>query len=1031
MNTLLFENKQDLERPYLHIKVNKLTLNGLLDSGSSITILGKDSHKILLKLGLSLRKDQLILGTVANGQPIKSIGTISLPVIYNNQFSIITAHVIPDVHEPLILGIDFWKTFNIAPSILRNINTHSSSQNDNFLVHSTSTNLHTFKNLTNTQQELANIVIEKFKQISTETKPLGKTHLAEHHIDTGDHPPIRQRCYRLSPEKQKALRTEVDEMLKLDVIEPCESPWLSPVIVTPKKDGTWRFCVDSRKLNSITRKDAYKLPLISDILDNLKNCKYLSSIDIAKAFWEIPLRKEDRPKTAFHVPGRGMYQFKVMPFGLTNAPATQQRFLDNLLSDLMLDNTIFCYLDDIVIATPTFEKHVELLTKLISKLSQANITVNFAKCSFFRNELKYLGYIVNQDGLQTDPSKVQAILNIQTPKSVKDVKRFLGTASWYRRFVPNLSTLTAPLTKLTSTSKKAPPFKWTPEADKAFNSIKQALVSTPILACPDFTKPFAVHCDASAYGIGAMLTQEFDGIEKPIAYMSKTLTAPQRNYSITERELLSVITALEHWRCYLDNGKQFTIYTDHSALQWFLRLDNPTGRLARWCIRLSMFNFEIKHKRGSEHLVPDQLSRIAHVNTFKTSFEQSKDTWYNSVFDKCKINPTSTPDYLIKNNKLFKYCRAVSEHNSEFNWKLVIPSEFRESIIAENHNSPTAAHFGIFKTYHRLKLNYYWPGMYKDVALFISKCETCLAYKHQNQNTIGLMGKPKNCSRPFQTIAIDLIGPLPLSRKLNRFILVVTCCFSKYCLIYPIKRATSSIIKHILENLVFMNYGIPETIILDNGPQMISAELKELFDKYKIPHVHYTPRYCPQVNPVERYNKTLITAIASFVDDDHRTWDLHLNHIQFAINSSVNETTKFTPSFLVFGRELVTCGSIYSDTDSTDDLIYAPRDIYAENLGYLIPVFSQVQSRLYKAHQINAKLYDKHRQYKEFNIGDIVWRRNYPLSSSNKYFSAKLAPKFIKCIVTHKVSPLVYELTDFNHKPLGRWHIKDIKPISN
>lgn len=171
-----------------------------------------------------------------------------------------------------------------------------------------------------------------------------------------------------------------------------------------------------------------------------------------------------------------------------------------------------------------------------------------------------------------------------------------------------------------------------------------------------------------------------------------------------------------------------------------------------------------------------------------------------------------------------------------------------------------------------------------------------------------------------------------------------------------------------------MNYGIPETIILDNGKRksMISAELKELFNKYKIPHVHYTPRYCPQVNPVERYNKTIITAIASFVDDDHRTWDLHLNHIQFAINSSVNETTKFTPSYLVFGRELVTCGSIYSDIDSTDDLIFAPRDIYAENLGYLIPVFSQVQSRLYKSHQINAKLYDKHRQYKEFNISDIV-----------------------------------------------------------
>lgn len=899
------------------------------------------------------------------------------------------------------------------------------------MIHCTSTNLHTFQNLTITQQELANIIIEKFKQISTDTKPLGKTHLAEHHIDTGDHSPIRQRCYRLSPEKQKALKNEVDEMLKLDVIEPCESPWLSPVIITPKKDGTWRFCVDSRKLNSITRKDAYKLPLISDILDNLKNCKYLSSIDIAKAFWEIPLNKDDRPKTAFHVPGRGMYQFKVMPFGLTNAPATQQRFLDNLLCDLMLDNTIFCYLDDIVIATSTFEQHVELLTKLITKLTQANITVNFSKCSFFRNELKYLGYIVNQDGLQTDPSKVQAILNIKTPTSAKDVKKFLGTASWYRRFIPNLSTLTAPLTKLTSTKKNAPSFKWSPEADKAFISIKQALVSTPILACPDFTKPFAVHCDASAYGIGAMLTQEFDGIEKPIAYMSKTLTAPQRNYSITERELLSVITALEHWRCYLDNGQKFTIYTDHTALQWFLRLDNPTGRLARWCIRLSMFNFDIKHKQGSEHVVPDQLSRIAHINSFNMTFDQSKDTWYNSIFDKCKLKPTSTPDYTIKNNKLFKYTRSNTPFNSEYSWKLVVPSEHRDTIISENHCTPTAAHFGSFKTYHRIKLNYFWPGMYKDIATFISRCDTCLAYKHSNQNALGLMGGPKRCSRPFQCLSIDFIGPLPITRKLNRFILVVTCCFSKFCLLFPIKRATTAIIKHILENLVFMNYGIPETVILDNGPQMISTELTDMLHSHNIPHIHFIPRHCPQVNTVERYNRTIITAVASFVDDDHRTWDNHLHKIQFAINSSVNEATNFSPAFLVFGRELVPCGSVYLNKDTTEDLIFSPRDVYAENLGQLIPIFNKVQSRLYSLHQAHANYYNQHRQNFEFNTGDIVWKRNYPISSSEKHFSAKLAPKFVKCIISDKISPLVYNLNDIHHNNLGRWHIKDLKPISH
>ncbi|KAI5630759.1 integrase core domain-containing protein [Phthorimaea operculella] len=440
-----------------------------------------------------------------------------------------------------------------------------------------------------------------------------------------------------------------------------------------------------------------------------------------------------------------------------------------------------------------------------------------------------------------------------------------------------------------------------------------------------------------------------------------------------------------------------------------------------------MFNFEIKHKKGSENLVPDLLSRnIPNVNIINSS--STTDEWYISILNKCKNNPSSTPDYTIKDNKLYKYTNSLTPFNSQYSWKLVVPSEHRNSIIAQNHCTPTAAHFGTFKTYHRIKLNYFWPGMYKDVATFISRCDTCLAYKHSNQNAIGLMGEPKQCSRPFQCLSIDFIGPLPISRKLNRYILVITCCFSKYCLLFPIKRATSSVIKHVLEDLVFMNYGIPETVILDNGPQMTSPELTDMFHSYKIPHIHFIPLHCPQVNTVERYNRTIITAVASFVNDDHRTWDKHLHKIQFAINSSVNESTKFTPAFLVFGRELVPCGSTYSQKDTTDDLIFAPRDIYAENLGQLIPIFDKVQSRLHSIHQNNASHYNKHRQNLEFEPGDIVWKRNYPISSSDKNFSAKLAPKYIKCIVSQKISPLVYNLTDTNNNNLGRWHIKDLKP---
>lgn len=264
-----------------------------------------------------------------------------------------------------------------------------------------------------------------------------------------------------------------------------------------------------------------------------------------------------------------------MPFGLTNAPATQQRLVDILFYDPEFENSVFVFVDDIIIVSPDFDSHISLLIKVYNKLKMANLRINFSKSIFIRNEPKYLGYVVNSKGLHVDPGKVEAILNFPTPTNKTEVKRFIGTASWYRRFVPNFSTIAAPLKKLTSSSKKAKPFIWSKEADDSFCKLKECLVSAPILSCPDYTKGFQVACDASDYGIGSYLFQTIDNVEHPIAYYSRSMTAQERNYRVTERETLSVLAALEHWRCYLENGQQFTVYTDHSALKWFLNLSNP------------------------------------------------------------------------------------------------------------------------------------------------------------------------------------------------------------------------------------------------------------------------------------------------------------------------------------------------------------------------------------------------------------------------------------------------------------------------
>lgn len=966
----------------------------------------------------------------AGGQNLTSIGYINLPVNFENQFHILKAYVIPNITTPLILGIDFWKAFKLFPKFTNSITFYE----ENLLSVSEPPNtLLSYNELSEAQRVAADNIVEQFEEISTAKKGLGRTHLVTHRIDTQDALPIRQRYYRMPPAKLKVVCEELDEMIELGVVEQCESPWSSPVLVTPKKDGKLRFCLDSRKLNSITRKDAYKLPYISDILDNLKNAKFLTSIDLSKAFWQIPIEESDRDKTAFYVPGRGSFRFVTMPFGLCNAPATQQRLVDTLFSGPEFENSVFVYIDDIIIASPSFETHISTLLKVYKKLKLANLTINLEKSLFFRNELKYLGYIVNSHGLHVDPAKVEAILNFPTPENKKQVKRFLGTASWYRRFVPNFSTIAGPLNRLTSTSRKLKvPFIWTKEAEESFQKLKSFLCSAPILSCPDFDKPFEVHTDASDYGVGGLLTQTIDGVEHPIAYMSKALSTQERNYSITEREALAVLVALEHWRCYLDNGHKFTVYTDHSALKWFINLNNPTGRLARWGVRLSAFNFDIKHRRGVDNVIPDALSRVLPVSAIDTnpSSTQTTDEWYLNIYNGCQNTPTSFPNYSVKNGRLYRYMKAKCVLHTEFEWKEVVPKEVRQAVIMENHSVPTAGHFGIFKTYRRLSQKYYWPGMHSDVVQAVLSCDDCISHKHQNHAALGEMGKPKICSRPFQVISIDLVGPLPPTRKQNCYILVVTCCFSKYCLLFPIKRATAEIVTRIIEENIFLVHGIPSTVILDNGKQFTSVTLKQMFEKYKIPKIHFTPKYSPHINTVERYNKTIITAISTFIQNDQRIWDNLIPQIQFALNGSVSEVTGYTPSFLVFGRELVSCGSHYVDVSDGDEVVYQPRDHYAENLGVLSSIFNKVQALLLQAHNRNCQSYNLRRRSAEFNIGETVWKRTFYQSDKDKYFCKKLAPKFVKCKIIGKKSPLVYELADVSGNSIGFWHIKDLKLIN-
>lgn len=1019
-----FEAKTHDIRPHLLVKVLDLEVYGLLDTGAVCSILGDNSHKLFMKYGfklVKLPKGQNV--RAADGSRIQCLGFMQLPTNYLNKIKVIKFYIVPNIITPIILGMDFCKAFLITLDSTLNNNKIFSIPDNYINSISLDQGLESFDSLTSEQQLILQKVIDKFDKINTEKVGLGRTKLITHKIDTGNSPPIKQRYYPLSPSKQLTLEKELDRMLQLGVVVPSNSPWNSPVVMVTKPNGKLRLCLDCRKLNAVSKADAYPLPYIHQILDSLRDARYLTSIDLSAAYWQIEYDSvESAEKTAFTVPRRGLFHYTTMSFGLVGASATMQRLMDKLFGP-EFDNKVFVFQDDIICISSEFDTHVKLLEKVCQRLAEANLTINMSKSQFCRKELKYLGYMVDKQGLRTDPSKVEVILNYPTPTSPKEVKRFVGMAGWYRRFIQDFSKISRPLSKLTC---KNINFEWTEEAEEAFNKLKSNLVSAPILKCPDFNLPFSIQCDASAYAIGAVLTQSYDNFDHPVAFCSRLLNKHEVNYTTTERELLAVLFALEQFRMYVE-GQKCNIVTDHASLQWFYKLKNPTGRLARWSIRLSQFDFNIIHRKGKEMVLPDALSRIK-IESLDIS-DNIQDKWYLKMVENCEKFPHKFPNYSLKDGKLFRHSKNKYNLTSQYTWKQVIPSDDVGPLLKQFHDDPTGAHFGIFKTHKRLALHYFWKNMYKDVENYVNNCQTCKEYKPVNSSRPGLMGNPKQVTKPFEAICCDLLGPFPVSTKRNTNLLVCSDYFSKYVMLFPIRNATGNAIVKILEEKVFLVHGIPKFVYVDNGPQFISKQFRDLMCKYNVPNIYYNPRYHPQVNQAERAIRNVLYAIASYVKTNHRQWDNHIPEIQCALNTSVNESTKFSPYFLVHGREMFVDGKLHKDSEvpqPDSDLSTVDPRIHGDNLKELKSIFQEVSKNLKLVHDKNKKHYDLRKRPLEFNVGQIVYKRTFTLSDASKNFTSKLAPRFIRCVISKKHSPVVYSLKDMQDKDLGKFHIKDI-----
>ena len=450
--------------------------------------------------------------------------------------------------------------------------------------------------------DLSDLVLE-FEHLFPDVP--GKARGAEHDVDVGDAAPIKQHPYRLGPEKQEAMRKEVEYMLKNDIIEPCVSDWSSPCLLIPKSDGSWRFCTDYRKVNKVTRTDSYPMPRVDDCIDQIGNTRFVSKLDLLKGYWQVPLTERAKNISAFATPG-GLYRYKVTPFGMKNSGCTFQRLTNQVVFGLK--NTRV-YVDDIIVFSDTWEEHMAALRALFERLAEFGLTVNLVKSEFGKATVQFLGYVVGQGQVLPVTAKVQTICDFKAPTDKKGLMRFLGMIGFYRRFCCNFSDVVAPLTNLLGDRVK---FTWTPVCQDAFDKVKRILMDSPVLMAPDFDKSFKLYCDASDVGIGSVLVQEdSQGIEHPVSFYSKKLDKCQRNYSTIEKEALSLLLALKHFSVYVESSK-FTlqVFTDHNPLTFVHKMKTKNQRLLRWSLTLQEYNIEISHVKGKDNIVADALSRL-------------------------------------------------------------------------------------------------------------------------------------------------------------------------------------------------------------------------------------------------------------------------------------------------------------------------------------------------------------------------------------------------------------------------------------
>ena len=868
-----------------------------------------------------------------------------------------------------------------------------------------------------------------------------------HTIDTGDAKPIRQKARRLSPHMRPEVDKCVTDLLEHGIISPSESPWASPIVMVLKPSGKWRFCLDYREINKVTRVDAWPLPRIDESLEALQGNTLFCKLDMASGYYNVAMDSRDKQKTAFTT-GTGLYEFNVLPFGLRNAPSAFSRLMENVLAGLHFTDCLI-YLDDVCTFGCNFSQVKQRLELIFAAFRKANFKLQPSKCIFFQKQMEYLGFIVSGNGIATDPSKVEKVKNWPVPRTLKQVRGFTGLTSYYRKFIPRYSEKAAPLYHLT---KKGVNFVWTDECQIAFDTLKGDLCSPPVLAFPDFSQPFILDTDASGTAIGAVLSQVQDGKERVIAYASRTFSPAERNYSVTRRELLAVIHFVQHFKTYL-YGKKFLLRTDHGSLRWLFNFKEPEGQVARWLEILAAYQFDIEHRKGSNHGNGDAMSRypgrlgkqIAAIQIGQSAGEvnwgvlQASDPDLALLY-RLKSSGADKPNgeligTLSKTGKLYmaQWEQIIMDKGVLYRvwWEstgnrhlVVVPHTKHRDLLSVGHDSVIGGHLGIRKSVEKLRQDFWWIGLKKDVIAYIKSCRRC-AQRKPSQKTRRAPLSHKPVGYPMERITMDIKGPLPTTSRGNKYILVISDYFTKFCEAFPMNNQEAETVADILCRHWITRYGVPRQIHTDCGTNFESKLVKTVCQKLGIHKTHTVPYNPKSDGLVERMMKTIGQMLSAYVGEDQLDWDLHVSFIMMAYRASVQESSGYTPNKLLFGRENSTPLSILREPKP--DLHFLSIDNYLDKLQEVLSLtHTFVRDHLQQAQLRQKSYYDRNVHGKPYRPGDLVWKAIKRVKRGRTW---SLAPHFEgPYIVEEVLSDVNYRIRHVDRTTSVVEHFDHLKP---